>query len=186
MKQPIQNKGITLKELAFLGVYSALLIAFKEMMNVLPNIEPVTVMLIALTTVFGIKALLPVYVFSFIEIILHGFHIWNMMYLYVWAVLVLIVLCFLPLHKVIEAKTGKASPVLLTVMWTVLAALYGIGYGTLCSIPYFITLGTEGAISWIISGFTFDILHCVGNSVITSLLFFPLYKILKVAKKKLA
>jgi energy-coupling factor transport system substrate-specific component len=92
----------------------------------------------------------------------------------------------LPLHKVIEAKTGKASPVLLTVMWTVLAALYGIGYGTLCSIPYFITLGTEGAISWIISGFTFDILHCVGNSVITSLLFFPLYKILKVAKKKLA
>jgi energy-coupling factor transport system substrate-specific component len=71
-------------------------------------------------------------------------------------------------------------------MWTVLAALYGIGYGTLCSIPYFITLGTEGAISWIISGFTFDILHCVGNSVITSLLFFPLYKILKVAKKKLA
>ena len=186
MKQPIQNKGITLKELAFLGVYSALLIAFKEMMNVLPNIEPVTVMLIALTTVFGIKALLPVYVFSFIEIILHGFHIWNMMYLYVWAVLVLIVLCFLPLHKVIEAKTGKAHPVILTVMWTILASIYGIGFGTICSIPYFFTLGLEGAVAWIVSGLAFDVIHCVSNAIITALMFFPLYKILKVAKKKLA
>ena len=186
MKQPTQSKGITLKELAFLGVYSALIIAFKEIMNVLPNIEPVTVMLMALTCVFGIKALLPVCVFSFIQILLHGFHLWNMMYLYVWAILVLISLCFLPLHKLIEAKTGKLSPVLLTVLWTVLASVYGICFGAICSIPYFVTLGIEGAISWIVSGFAYDILHCIGNGVITALMFFPLYKILKVAKKKLA
>ncbi len=186
MKQPTQSKGISLKELAFLGVYSALLIAFKEIMNVLPNIEPVTVMLIALTCVLGIKALLPAYVFSLIQILLHGFHLWNMMYLYVWAVLILIALCFLPLHKLIEAKTGKLSPVLITVLWTFLASIFGICYGTICSIPYFLTLGSEGAVAWIVSGFTFDILHCIGNAVISAFMFFPLYKILKIAKRKLA
>lgn len=186
MKQPTQSKGISLKEIAFLGVYSALIIAFKEIMNVLPNIEPVTVMLIALTCVFGVKAFLPAYIFSFIQILLHGFHIWNLMYLYVWAILVLISLCFLPLHKLIEAKTGKFSPMLLTVLWTILASLFGICYGAICSIPYFVALGVEGAISWIISGFAFDILHCVGNAVMSALMFFPLYKILKIAKRKLA
>ncbi len=186
MKQHTRNKGISLKELAFLGVYSALIIAFKEIMNLLPNIEPVTVMLMALTCVFGIKALLPVYVFSFIEILVHGFYLWNMMYLYVWAVLVLISLCFLPLHKLIETKTGKLSPVLITALWTFLSALFGISFGAICSIPYFVTLGIEGAIAWIVSGFAFDVLHCIGNTVISALLFYPLYKILKLARKKLA
>ncbi len=186
MKQPTQSKGLSLKEIAFFGVYSALIIAFKEIMNVLPNIEPVTVMLIALTCVFGVKALLPAYVFSIIQIFLHGFHLWNMIYLYVWAMLVLISLCFLPLHSLIEAKAGKSSPVLLTVLWTVLAALFGISYGVICSLPYFLTLGVQGAVAWIVSGFTFDILHCIGNAVISALMFFPLYKILKIAKRKLA
>ncbi len=185
MKQPTQSKVISLKEIAFFGVYSALIIAFKEMMNLLPNIEPVTVMLIALTCVFGVKALLPAYVFSLIQIVVHGFYLWNFMYLYVWAVLVLICLCLLPLHKFIESKTGKLSSVLLTVLWTGVAAVFGIGFGTLCSIPYFIALGAEGAVAWIISGFTFDILHCFGNAVISATMFYPLYKILKAVKKKL-
>ena len=185
MKQPTQSKWISLKEIVFFSVYSALIIAFKEMMNLLPNIEPVTVMLIALTCVFGVKALLPAYVFSLIQIVIHGFHLWNFMYLYIWAAVVLISLCFLPLHKFIEAKTGKLSSLLLTVLWSAVAAIFGIGFGTLCSIPYFIALGAEGAVAWIISGFAFDILHSIGNVVISAVMFYPLYKLLKVAKKKL-
>lgn len=184
MRQPIRSKGVTLKEIAFLGVYSSLIIAFKEMMNVLPNIEPVSVMLIALTCVFGIKSLLPTYVFSFVQILLHGFHIWNMMYLYVWAALVLLTICFLPLHKFIEKKS-MLSPLLLTCLWTAVSAIFGISFGTICSIPYFLTMGKEGAIAWIISGLTFDIIHCISNALITALIFYPLYKILKIAKKKL-
>lgn len=187
MKQPTQNKSsITLKELVFFGVYAALMIAFKEVMGVLPNIEPVTVMLIALTSVYGIKALLPTYVFSVVQIALHGVHIWNLMYLYVWAVLVLLILLILPLHRLIERFCDGGSAVLQTVLWSVFAALFGISFGVICSLPYFITLGAAGAVSWIISGLSFDIIHCISNAAITAVAFYPLYKTLKFAKRKLA
>lgn len=184
MKQPTQSKKITLKELAFFGVYAALLIALKEAMNVLPNIEPVTVMLIACTCAFGIKALLPSYVFSFIEILLHGFHLWNLMYLYVWALLVLAVRLLLPVHRLLEKS--KRAAVAQTAFWTVVAALFGLSFGTLCSLPYFFTMGSAGAISWIISGLAFDVTHCIGNAVMTALLFYPIYKALSLAKRKLS
>ncbi|MBR2044493.1 MAG: hypothetical protein IJ946_09195 [Clostridia bacterium] len=182
MKQPIRSK-ITLKELAFFGVYAALLVAFKQAMSILPNIEPVTVMLIALTCVYGVKALLPAYVFSVIQIAIYGFHIWNLMYLYVWAVLVFLVLLLLPIHKAFDKLTYAS--VLQTVLWTVLAALYGLFFGVICSVPYFITLGPAGAISWIAAGFAFDITHCISNAVITAVAFYPIYKALKITKEKL-
>lgn len=188
MKQPTQNKQqpLTLKELAFFGVYAALLIVLKEFMGLLPNIEPVSLMLIACTCVYGIKALLPTYIFSVVQIVLHGIHIWNLMYLYVWAVLVFLVLALLPLHRLIDALAGRKAIALQTAMWTVVAALYGISFGTICSVPYFFTLGPAGAVSWIISGFSFDILHCIGNAIMTAVGFYPLYKTLMLAKSKLA
>ena len=186
MKQPTQNKGsISLKELVFFGVYAALMIAFKELMGVLPNIEPITVMVIALTCVYGIKALLPVYVFSIIQIVLHGFHVWNFMYLYVWAVLVFLTLLLLPIHRLLGKLGGSRSAVLQTALWTVVAALFGIVFGTLCAIPYFFMLGTAGGVSWIISGLSFDITHCIANGIITAAAFYPLYKALNFAKLKL-
>lgn len=184
MKQHTQSNKINLKELAFFGVYAALIIAFKEAMGVLPNIEPVTVMLIACSCVYGVKALLPAYVFSFVQIILHGFHIWNIMYLYVWALLVLFTLLLRPIHGLLSRL--KAAPVAQTAMWTAFAALYGLCFGTLCAFPYFVTLGPSGALSWIISGFAFDIIHSIGNAAICAVAFYPLYKTLNFAKTKLA
>lgn len=188
MKQPTQNKQqpLTLKELAFFGVYAALLIVLKEFMNLAPNIEPVSLMLIACTCVYGIKTLLPTCIFSMVQIVLHGVHIWNIMYLYVWAVLVFLVLALLPLHRLLEALKARKGIALQTAMWTVVAALYGLSFGTLCSVPYFFTLGPAGAVSWIISGFSFDIIHCIGNAIITAVGFYPLYKTLMLAKSKLA
>lgn len=186
MKQHTQNKSfITLKELVFFGVYAAIMIAFKELMGALPNIEPVTVMLIALTCVYGIKALLPAYVFSIIQIVLHGFYVWNLMYLYVWAILVFLVLLLLPVHRMLGKLNGSKSAVFQTAMWTFIAALFGIAFGTLCAIPYFFVLGTAGAMSWIISGLSFDITHCISNGIITAIAFYPLYKAVCFAKVKL-
>ena len=175
MKRPTQNKNtITLKELVFFGVYAALIIASKEIMGVLPNIEPVTVMLIALTCVYGIKALLPAYVFSIIQIFLHGFHVWNLMYLYVWAILVFIVLFLLPVHRTLGKLKGSKAAFSQTALWTVVAAIYGMAFGTLCAIPYFFMLGTAGAVSVIIAGLSFDVTHCIGNGIMTAVAFYPL------------
>lgn len=184
MKQPTQSKLIlSLKEIAFLGVYSALIIAFKEVMNPLPNIEPVSVMLIALTCVFGIKALFPAYVFSIIQILLHGFHVWNFMYLYVWAVLVAIALLIRPIHNVFGKLKPAVAAACQTSLWVVVAAIYGLAFGSLCSIPYFITGGFAYGMSFLVAGLYFDLLHCIGNAIITLVMFYPLYKILIKAKK---
>ena len=184
MRQYTQSK-LYLKEIVFFGLYSALLIALKESMNVLPNIEPVTVLLIALTSVFGWKAILPTYVFSVIEILLHGFHIWNFMYLYVWAILVIICLSLKGVQLLIERSVKNYAALCITVMWTVVAALYGLLFGTLCSIPYFITMGPAGAFSWIVSGISFDIVHGFSNGIITAWAYYPLYKVLRFARKRI-
>lgn len=178
MKQPSQGK-ITLKEIALFGVYGALLVALKEVMSFLPNIEPVSIMLIAFTCVYGYKAIFPATVFAIVEIFLYGFHIWNFMYLYVWAVLVGIALIFIPLHNLLIKK----KPIFPVLMWSVLSALYGLIFGSLCSIPYFITMGTSAGIAFIVSGFGFDIIHCVSNFVIALLLFYPIYTVLIKCRK---
>lgn len=186
MRQPTQSKTLSfLKQLIFFGIYSALIIVLKEIMSGLPNIEPVTVLLIALTVTFGIKALLPTYVFVVIEIILYGINLWNISYLYVWALLVLLSVLLSPLHRFIDKKCGKKAPLLQTVLWTVVAALYGLSFGVLSSVPSFFIMGKSGAISWIISGIPFDITHCIGNAVLTALAFYPIYKVLIWAKKQL-
>ena len=53
---------------------------------------------------------------------------------------------------------------------------FGILFGTLCSIPYFITGGASMGIAWIINGFVFDLYHFVGNLVLTAILYMPITK----------
>ena len=128
----------------------------------LPNIEIVSFLTVIVTRRFGFKSLISVYIFAFLEIMTYGIHIWNIMYLYVWLILVLIVLPFRKIDNVI--------------LYTVISGIFGIAFGTLCSIPYFITGGTAMGIAWIIGGFEFDVPHCIGNIVLMVILYIPITK----------
>ncbi len=128
----------------------------------LPNIELVSFLMIITARRFGVKSLISVYTFAPLEIMTYGFHIWSINYLYVWAVLILIVL---PLRKIDNV-----------VLYTIVSGFFGIIFGTLCSIPYFITGGFPTGIAYIISGFSFDITHCVGNIILTAILYIPITK----------
>ena len=61
--------------------------AAKMAMAGLPNIEPVSLLVIVYTLVFGRKALLPIYIYVAVELVTWGFGLWNICYLYVWLVL---------------------------------------------------------------------------------------------------
>ncbi len=161
MKQPI----IKLRELTALAVFAALMIALQVALAGLPNIELVTLLIILATLHLGRKALLSVAVFVLAEGLIYGFGLWWFNYLYVWPILVLIVL----------ALRQWSHPIL----WTIVAGLYGLLYGTLCSVPYFLTGGWGAGIGYIISGIPFDIPHCIGNIILTALLFYPLEFVLK-------
>lgn len=164
MKRPTPSAPIKLRELAALAVFAALMIALQVAMAQLPNIELVSLLIILATLFMGPKALLAVYTFVLVEGLIYGFHIWWINYLYVWPILVLIV----------WALRRWSHPLL----WTVVAGAYGLFFGTLCSLPYFITGGIGAGVGYIIQGIPFDLAHCIGNIVLVLLLFRPLEKIL--------
>ena len=64
-------------------------------------------------------------------------------------------------------------------IWAVLAGVFGLCFGALCSIPYLFIGGWAMALSYWVSGITFDLIHCAGNFVFTLTLYKPLYKVME-------
>lgn len=164
MKRPTPS-AIDLRELTALSVFAALMIAFQVAMAGLTNIEVVTLFIILATLHFGKKALLSVAVFVLAEGLIFGFHLWWISYCYVWPLLALLVL----------ALKKWSHPLL----WTVVGGLFGLLFGTLCSIPEFIAGGFGAGFGYIIAGIPYDLIHCLGNIVLIGLLFYPLEKLLQ-------
>ena len=136
----------------------------KFVMSGLPNIEPVSLLLMLFAVTFGIKALFPMGIYIALEILIYGIQLWNINYLYVWPILLAISL----------AMRKTESPLL----WASVAAVFGLLFGLLCAPVYLFTGGLAFAVNWWLSGIPFDLLHCVGNFAIVLLLFAPLRKLL--------
>ena len=135
----------------------------------LPNIELVSLFIILTVCRFGAWAFLSVYVFVGCEIITYGLGIWSVNYLYVWALLCLLVLPF--------RRVDKAW------FYALLSGGFGLCFGSLCSLPYFLTGGFAFGISYIVSGIGFDLLHAGGNFLLALLLYRPLRDALQKACK---
>ena len=156
-----KNKLAELLVLTLLGV---LLSIAKLVLSTLANIELVSLLIAVYTCKFRLKALIPTYIFVAIDILIYGINIWNVMYLYVWAI---VVFACLPLKKVRQGW-----------VFAIVLGLFGLLFGTLCSIPYFFAFGPQFALSWIVSGIVFDCIHGAGNFLIAFLLYVPLTKAL--------
>lgn len=155
-------------ELTLLALLGALLYVGQVALAFLPNIEVVSVLVIAYTVVFGRRALLPIYVFVMLEGATYGFGLWWMMYLYVWAVLY-------GLARVLRRNTS-------VLVWAAAAGFFGLGFGALCTLPYLAAGGIGAALASWTSGLLFDLLHCAGNFVTTLVLYKPLVRVLKAAR----
>lgn len=143
----------------------ALTFAAKVAMSGLPNIEPVSLFVMVFAAVLGLKCLYSVYIYVALELLLYGFGTWNIMYLYVWAILAVAA----------YFMRGMKSPL----GWALLSAVFGLAFGLLCA-PVDFLLGDLGYViaKWV-SGIPFDIAHCAGNFVMALLLFAPLRKLLE-------
>lgn len=158
-------------DLALMGVLTALLFMGQVIMSFLPNIEIISLLIILYTIFFGKRVFWMIYGFVFLEGFLYGFGMWFFNYLYVWAVLALVVL---PLRKNHSA-----------IFWSILSGFFGLSFGTLCTLPYLLAGGPAAAFSYWVSGLGFDITHCIGNVALCLVLFKPLYCLLeKIIKIK--
>lgn len=155
---------LTLRQIALFGVLGALTFGAKVAMSILPNIEPVSLMVMLFAVVFGWKGLYPVYLYILMEVMLYGINLWNINYLYIWTVLFVAALVL----------QRMKSPL----WWALLSGLFGMAFGLLCSPVYMAIGGFDYGIRWWLAGIAFDIPHAIGNFVIALLLFVPLRKLL--------
>lgn len=146
--------------------------AFKMMLASLPNVEPVTLMIIAIGSVFGPSALPAVIVYIFLELLVWGIGFWSISYLYIW-----------PLLFFISCLLRKNRSAFLAAC---LAALFGFSFGLLCAVPMLFTAGFLGALSWWQAGALFDLIHGTANFILCLLLYTPLVRLLEKMKKKYA
>lgn len=151
---------LNIKELVLLSLLSALLLVGQVALAFLPNIEVVSVLIIIYTLFFKKKTLYVIYLFALLEGFVYGFGTWWIMYLYVWTVL----------WGIVMLLKKEKSPFI----WAFVSGFFGLAFGTLCSVPYFIIGGVKTGLAYIASGLMFDVTHGIGNFIVALVLFQPL------------
>lgn len=151
-------------QVALFGVLGGLTFAAKLAVMALPNIEPVSLLVMVYAVTLGKKCLFPIYIYVILELLLFGIGIWSAGYLYVWAVLALIAW----LLRDMNSPLG----------WALVAGGFGLLFGALFT-PVCLLMGGPGfALSWWLSGIPFDLIHCGANFALALTLFVPLRRLL--------
>lgn len=148
---------LSARETAVFGMFGALMYASKLIMEVAPNIHLLGVFTIALTVVYGKKALYPIYVFVLLTGLFSGFSMWWIPYLYIWTALWGVTM-LLP-----KSMPKKIAPI----VYMVVCAAHGFLYGTLYAPAQAMLFGLDfkGMIAWIVAGLPFDCVHGISNFV---------------------
>lgn len=141
-------------------------------MAALPNIEPVSLLVMLYAVCFGRRGLYAVCVYVLLEFAVWGVGLWSVCYLYVWPLL------FCLARALRRSRHGEGygacddaeSPL----GWAALSGCFGLLFGALCAPVYWAAGGWASALSWWLSGLPFDILHGAGNFAMALVLFKPL------------
>jgi len=150
-------------ELALFGILGGMMFALKVAVMSLPNIEPVSLLVMLYAVLFGLKAVWPISVYILLEFALYGLNLWSVSYLYIWFLLA----------SAAWYLRDMQSPL----GWGLLSGTFGLLFGALCTPVCLFTGGFAYALSWWVSGIPFDLIHCAANFVIALVLFCPLRRL---------
>jgi len=145
---------------ALFSLLGSLMFAGKMAMAGLPNIEPVSLLVMLYAVCFGWRGLYAVYLYVLLEYAVWGVGLWSACYLYVWLVL----FCLARLARRMKSPFG----------WAALSGCFGLLFGALCAPVYWLAGGWAAAVSWWVSGLPMDLLHGAGNFALALVLFNPL------------
>ena len=159
------SKRLSVRELVLFALLGAVMFAGKMAMAGLPNIEPVSLLVILYTLAFGRKALWSIYLYVALECVVWGLNTWSISYLYVWFLLYLAS----RLLRKMDSPLG----------WAVVSGSFGLFFGLLCTPVQLCIGGWAYAVSWWISGIPFDLAHCAGNFAMALLLYRPCRRVLE-------
>lgn len=166
-KRQEKKKKITARDIALIGVMTAVLVVCKEILSFLPNVELVSFWVIMFTLFFKSRILFVIPVFILIDGCFYGMGPWWIMYIYTW-----------PLLALLSYINRRQESVW---FWSILSAFFGLFFGLLCTIPYVVigavNNGIRGGLyagfTWWVAGIRFDVVHCIGNFVLMLALYHP-------------
>ena len=170
----VTKRSFSVFELVLLPMLGVLMFVSKLLMEFLPNIHLLGMFIMVFTLVFRYKALVPIYIYVFLLLVYSGFAPWWVPNLYIWTVL----------WGVTMLLPRRMPPRWQMVVYPLVCALHGFGYGTLYAPAQALLFGLDynGMIAWIIAGLPFDIVHGTSN-FFCGMLILPLVKTLQTAEK---
>ncbi len=164
-------------EICVFAMLASVMFCSKIIMEFLPNVHLLGMLTMVYTLVFRTRALIPIYVYVFLNGLYAGFSVWWIPYLYIWTILWGVTML---LPKNMPHKVGA-------VVYPIVCALHGLAFGTLYAPAQALMFGmnAQQMVAWIITGLPWDAIHMAGNFV-AGLLILPLHKILsKLVKGKI-
>lgn len=152
------------------AMFGALMFCSKVIMEALPNIHLLGMFTVVFTIIFRKKALIPIYVYVFLNGLYAGFTMWWVPYLYVWTVLWAVTM-------LLPQKMPKSVA---CVVYPIVCGLHGLAFGLLYAPvqALFFGLNFEQTVAWVVAGLPFDITHGIGN-LAAGILIVPLSELLK-------
>ena len=167
--------SLSVRELVILAMLGALMFSSKIAMELLPNVHLLGMLIVSATVVFRAKALFSIYIYVFLDGLIHGFNLWWLPYLYIWALL-------WGATMLLPKKLPKGVAM---VVYPILCALHGFLFGILYAPAQmlFFSLSIEETITWIAAGLPFDLIHGVSNFC-AGLLVLPLVTLMRKLLKK--
>lgn len=154
----------TVLELAFAALLTAILFVQQVALSFLPNVHLCAVLILWYAASFPRLVPLILPGFLLLEGIFYGFGLWWISYLYIW-----------PLVAIAGLLLGRRErPVL---VWAATAGAFGLSFGFLCALPYFLVGGPAAGFSYWVAGIPFDLVHCVSNTALTLILWKPLRRL---------
>ena len=127
-----------IRRLVLTALMGALLVAGKQAMSGLPNIEPVSLLIVLFALELPKETPGAITVFLVLQGLLYGFGLWWAMYIYIWYLLMLVTWAF--------RRWDKA------LFWAFVSGLYGLCFGGLCALVYLVSRDWAFAFAWWVSG----------------------------------
>jgi len=161
---------LSLYEMCLFSMFGALMFGSKKMMEFLPNIHLIGMFIVLLTVVYRVKALIPLYIYVFLDGVFGGFSLWWVPYLYVWTVL----------WGMAMLIPKNIHPAVAAAVYPIVCSLHGFLFGILYA-PFqawAFNLNFDQMITWIFAGAPFDVTHGISNFIV-GLLILPLSVVLK-------
>jgi len=130
----------------------------KWLMEAIPNVHLLGMLTMTYTLVYRKKALIPLYLYVFLDGMHLGFNPMWVPYLYIWTILWAVTML---LPRNMPAKWKR-------IIYPAVCCLHGLSFGILYSPAYalIMKMNFRTLVAWVINGLPFDAIHAAGNLVL--------------------